>query len=385
MRERNPLSTEKHEMNPNSRRAADMRAVAQQFLWHDRLPVGHISVIAGSPAKGKSTLLYRVAQEADVPTIFVTSEEADTTVWRPRVEAAGVDLEKVWHHPEIRFSRNPEHLEHLKELVERYDAKLIVVDPIRNHLVGSLSHEHTVRDIFEPYLAYVQDAKVALVLQMHLLREVNPQRHPLAAIPAGVVTVAKAVYLFGDDPTPGADSNIRVLANADKFNFGPVPASLQFEYATRLISVYDEIACRRRMQDHGYWISRGETKVTAKKLLLTLAPETKARKDERAVYELAILLRDGPLAASRIHAYFLSLEPAISWRTIQRVAEEMGIVKNDDPSDKRRKFWELPPDALEAMEGVTDPVTEIDITEVEIPDEVPEDWTNDDDDESEQA
>lgn len=61
-----------------SRRASDMKAQEQVFLWKRRLPVGHLSVIGGVPSIGKSTLNYHVAAAVDVPTIFVTTEEADT-------------------------------------------------------------------------------------------------------------------------------------------------------------------------------------------------------------------------------------------------------------------------------------------------------------------
>ena len=117
---------------------------------------------------------------------------------------------------------------------------------------------------------------------MHVLRTVNPKHHPLNAVPAGVVSVAKAVYLFGDDPTFGADANIRVLACPDKFNFGPVPASLQFEYATEPVSVKSAVTGRRvRDATTASGSARGETTVSAKMLLVTLAPETKERKSDR--------------------------------------------------------------------------------------------------------
>jgi hypothetical protein len=352
-----------------------MTAVEQRFVWRGRLPVGHISVIAGSPAAGKSTLGYHIAADADVPTIFVTTEEADRAVWRPRIEASGMDLEKAWHHGEVQFSRRPEDLRYLAELVERYEAKLLVVDPVRNHLRASLSHEQSVREVFEPYLDYVQDAGVAVLLQMHVLRDVNPKRHPLAAIPAGVTSIAKAIYLFADDPTIGSDPNVRILACADKFNFGEVPTSLEFEYATRPVSVCDELTGRRQLRDYGYWILRGESKIRATALLLSLTPETKERKADRAAWELTELLRQGKLPVSIISQHFGNLQPSISMRTAERVADEMGIVKTNGSTDQRQKFWELPPDVLATLEEMTEAEDEAEFEEVDLPDEFPEDWT----------
>jgi predicted ATP-dependent serine protease len=123
-----------------SRLACDMIPEEQRFLWHDRIPVGHITVICGAPAKGKSTLGYRIAADADVPTVFITTEESDTTVWRPRIEAAGANLIQVAHHPEIKFSKRPEDLPSLAEIVDRYKAQLVVVDPLANHLRGASIH-----------------------------------------------------------------------------------------------------------------------------------------------------------------------------------------------------------------------------------------------------
>jgi adenosyl cobinamide kinase/adenosyl cobinamide phosphate guanylyltransferase len=316
-----------------------MTALEQRFVWRGRLPVGHISVIAGSPAAGKSTLGYHIAGDADVPTIFVTTEEADRAVWRPRIEASGMDLEKAWHHGEVQFSRRPEDLSYLAELVERYEAKLVIVDPVRNHLRASLSHEQSVREVFEPYLDYVQDADVALLLQMHVLRDVNAKRHPLAAIPSGVTAIAKAIYLFADDPTIGSDPNVRILACADKFNFGEVPRSLEFEYATRPVSVCDELTGRRQLRDYGYWILRGESKIRATALLLSLTPETKGARRTRAAWRAygAAGAQSHPSRSSASTSEVFNRRSLM--RTVERVAEEMGIVKTNGTTDQRQKFW----------------------------------------------
>jgi predicted ATP-dependent serine protease len=129
-------------MSPFERRGDRIRATRQQFLWHRRIPLGHITALGGGPSKGKSTLGYLAAKEADVPTIFVTSEEVDETVWKPRIVAAGLDLKKAFHHREVKFSRNPKDIGYLRGLIETYDAKLVVVDPLTNHLRdASISHD----------------------------------------------------------------------------------------------------------------------------------------------------------------------------------------------------------------------------------------------------
>ena len=96
------------------------------------------------------------------------------------------------------------------------------------------------REVFEPYLDYVQDADVALLLQMHVLRDVNAKRHPLDRHPVGRHSDSEGHLPVRGRSEIGSDPNIRILACADKFNFGEVPGSLEFEYATRPVSVCDE-------------------------------------------------------------------------------------------------------------------------------------------------
>ncbi|MDQ3671477.1 MAG: AAA family ATPase [Actinomycetota bacterium] len=362
-----------------SRLARDIVAEEQRFLWHDRIPVGHITIIAGAPAKGKSTLGYRIAADTDVMTLFVTTEEIDKSVWRPRVEAAGMDLSKAAHHREVKFSKDPRDLAYLAKLVERYEAKLVVVDPLTNHLRGASIHrDEQIRELFEPYVGWLDEAGVALVLQMHVLKSVNPKHHPLNAVPAGVASVGKAVYIFGDDPTFGADENIRVLANASKFNFGPVPASLRFEYATAPVRVRSRVTGKCVQRDYGFWTLRGETTVTAKALLVVLAPETKERKTDRIVFLLIELLKGGPVPVSVVRQAISQVDPPTSWRTAERVATEMGIELIDDEQDKRKKWWKLPDSTLAVYEEITEPDDEIQIEEVDVPHTLPEEWTDDD-------
>lgn len=369
--------------NPTSRLAKDIVPTEQEFLWHDRIPIGHITVIAGAPSKGKSTLGYRIAADVGVPTIFVTSEEIDKSVWRPRVEAAGMNLAMAAHHREVRFSRKDDDLEYLAALVDRYSARLVVVDPLSNHLQGASIHrDEQIRTLFEPYLHWLDDAGVALVLQMHVLRSVNPKHHPLSVVPAGVVSVSKAIYLFGDHPDFGVDENVRILACPEKFNFGPVPLSLELEYATRPVRVTSAATGSRVSHDYGYWILRGETKVSAKALMVTLAPETKERKSDRIAWFLIERLKDGPQPLVVIRQKIAQLEPAVSWRTAERVANEMGIEMFDDEQDARKKWWMLPDSILATLEEATEDDDQVEIEEVDIdiPDTLPEGWDDTDGD-----
>jgi hypothetical protein len=371
-------------VSANNRRASDATAKLQKLLWYGRIPVGHLTTIAGPPAAGKSTLGYRIAADVDEPTLFITWEEELETVWRPRLEAAGVDPDKAFHHPEITLGPGATAIsaDALGSLLRQYAAKLVVVDPLTRHLRGASIHrEDQVAMALEPYLAVLKEQGVALVAEVHVLRSVKTSAHPLLAVPAGVASISKAVYLFGRDPTLGADPNVRVLACADKFNFGPTPNSLSFELETRTVSVLDEETGEQVDREFAVWRSRGEVGISARTLLVTLAPETKERKSDRVALFLVELLADGPRPVREIRMRVAELDPPVSWRTVERVANEMGIVASDDPRDARAKVWSLPPDAHAALDEVTEPADEVVIEEIDIPDTPPPDWGPSSDDE----
>jgi hypothetical protein len=358
----------------------------QRFLWDGRIPVGHITVIAGEPSKGKSTLGYRIAADTGVPTIFVTTEEVDDTVWRPRLEASGVDLEKAFHHPELQLGLGK--VGDLAELVDRYEAKLVIVDPLSNHLRDASVHrDEQVRSVLAPYMTLMRELDFSLVLQVHVLRSVPTNAHPLQAVPAGVVSCAKAIYLLGGDPRIGADPSIRILACADKFNFGGHPASLAFEYETNLVPVLDDKSGEWTTAEYGSFVSRGEVGVSSRALLVTMRPEDKDRKSDKVAYLLLELLGDGPVPVSEIRRAVAELDPPVSWRTAERICEEMNLAVTHDPTDARKRLWALPPETEAVLEEATSR-DEIEIREVElpnVPDAIPEDWIDVDSDGEEEG
>jgi hypothetical protein len=361
-----------------SRRAADMNPRKQEFRYRGRLPVGHWTVLAGPPDLGKSAAGYAIAAEIDVPTIFITVEEVDETAWLPKLLAAGVDPKKAFHHPEVVFA--PGKAEYLGELIRLYEARLVVVDPLTNHLLCSISHDQRVREILVPYERVLQRHECALFAEVHILSDVKANAHPLMAVPAGVRSVAKAVFLFSRDPRLGADENARILASA-KFNFGPPPRSLQFMLDTKQVPVVNKQG-QTEICDYPSMICLGEVAVSAKQLLVTLRPEDKDRKGDRAAFLLVQLLADGPVAVSELKRIVAEQDPPLSWKTMERVAhgeDGIGVIESDHPHDKRKKLWSLPASAQDAVDEAG--IDGIQIEEVDLPDVAdtfPENWTDDD-------
>jgi hypothetical protein len=87
--------------------AIPVSAVARtdvDWLWSGRIPLGAVSLLVGDPGLGKSLLACRLAAnvslgkigEGSGNTLIISAEDSYGAVVRPRLEAAGADLDRVF-------------------------------------------------------------------------------------------------------------------------------------------------------------------------------------------------------------------------------------------------------------------------------------------------
>ena len=365
-----------------ARRASDMTPREQAFLWDGRLPVGHMTVIAGSPRLGKSTLGYRIAADANVPTLFITDEEVAEEQWLPRLLLAGCDPDKTWHTDDFRFTRDGESVDKLIDLIEEHKLRLIVVDPAQDHIDASLSHDVSFRTAMRPYLNVIREHKVAMIVEAHVLRSMEKGSDALLAVPTGLRSRAKCVYLFGKDPTEGIGPDFCVLANA-KFNFGKPPESRRFEFVTGDIPLTSISGRKQVTREFVKWVDRGVVPISAMKLALSLTAESKEKRSDRAAMWLISFLREGQDGRSQpvsaVYTARESIDPPISWVTIKRVKTAFDIESVDDPKNKSKKWWRLPDHLYDVVEEAGDDLDDLVVEEIpDVPDTLPEEWEKDD-------
>ena len=83
--------------------ASAVQSKTVQWLWPGWLPAGVLVVLDGDPGSGKSTLACDLAARLSrgewagrpVNSILVNGEDPPAEVTRPRLEAAGADLDRV--------------------------------------------------------------------------------------------------------------------------------------------------------------------------------------------------------------------------------------------------------------------------------------------------
>jgi hypothetical protein len=305
-------------------RADAVKPLEVRWLWNGHIPEGMLTLIAGRPGEGKSLFAAYLAATISKTgaVIFSNMEDPLAHVVRPRLEAAKAKLSNVVF---VNF-RLPRDLDKLEALIEEYQPKLVVVDPVAAHLSVSIYNDQDVRTVLTPLTKLAADNGLAFVGIHHTVKNTSPQAHPLRAIGGsggGLAGAARAVYVFGVSPQ---DIDERVLAPV-KFNLGPMPRSCVFE-----------------MDDHEFVIGAGyeaqlihagrllllneKSKVTATQILMHGSGAgfrgTKSQpKLEQAAGFLSLYLALGPRPVEELHED--ALQNGLGWRTVRRAAEEVGV------------------------------------------------------------
>src|SRR5688572_27946901 len=133
-------------------KASDITMRATRWLWevgeHCWIPVGELVGLGGREGVGKSTVCTHLAAQVtngELPgdyygarksVIIVSTEDEWSATIKPRLVAAGADLDRVFHvtavSPEGLESTLslPEDTARLDELIREHDVALIILDPL---------------------------------------------------------------------------------------------------------------------------------------------------------------------------------------------------------------------------------------------------------------
>ncbi|QDT57409.1 DNA repair protein RadA [Caulifigura coniformis] len=197
------------------------------WLWHDRLPLGKVSLLVGEPGAGKSFLCLdlaaRISRGVDIapePTLpnpagvllLSADDNVDDTIL-PRLEAAGADLNRITllssFAPPLRDGR-PHRLlslardfDQLEQALDKLpDCRLIIIDPINAYLAAVSSNSHTaVRRLMDRLARLAATKNAAILLVSHPRKQAGPSAiyRPLGSL--AFAAVARVVLMLTNDPT----------------------------------------------------------------------------------------------------------------------------------------------------------------------------------------
>ena len=225
---------------------ADVEPVPITWLWPARIPEGKIALLIGDPGMGKTMLaldiIARVSRGAGFPdgsrapagdVVILTAEDGIADTIRPRLDAAGADVSRVWVIESVRaegaagklFSLADD-VGALEEVVREHHARLVMIDPLDSYLRGVDSHRNSeVRGVLAPFAAMLERSGATGLCVHHLNKDASSV-NALYRAGGSLAFVAAARAVFGVAPDP--DSEGRCLFLPVKLNIAAKPPGLGY-------------------------------------------------------------------------------------------------------------------------------------------------------------
>lgn len=333
------------------RRLSDVRAKPIRWLWPGRFARGKVAILAGNPGLGKSQLTASMAAivtkggtwpvdrtpcERGNVVFFSAEDDAEDTI-RPRLEAAGADLERIFildavlddagtrpraFNLSIDLPRLGEMLSHIG------DVALIVIDPITAYLGGTDSHKNAdIRALLSPLGELAAKYGAAVVCISHLNKGGTGEALMRVTGSLAFVAAARAAFLIARDK----EDNHRRLFLPIKNNIGNDQSGLAFTVESH--SLPGNIETSRVS-----WEAEAVT-ITADEAMAPQGdPEELSALDDAKEF-LRNLLADGPVSNKQIRG---DAEGAgHSWQTVRRAQKALGIEAHKDGM-KGPWLWHLP-------------------------------------------
>lgn len=306
-----------------------------KWMWWPFFP-RTVCLLYGDGGKGKSTIALDLAaritrgrpwpklgrEEAEKAragsVVILSAEEDPETIIRPKMEAAGADLTKVYFLGRekkvggsvdfYRIDRIDTNLGVLEELVKQIgDVRMIEIDPVSSFMGDlDMNSDAAVRTVLDPLNNLATKYSLTVILILHLNKKSDLQARARAIGSGAFINASRSAMLVGDDPDDSSRKIMTVVKN-NHLKEGK-PYTIGFE----TVEGRDGSIVLQWGKD---WLDH-----TADDILSKPKGDTKARK---AVELITELLEDGPMQAKEI--FEIAKTRDIGERTLKKAKTTLHI------------------------------------------------------------
>lgn len=313
--------------------AASVKIRRARYAWNPRIPLGGLTLMAGEPGKGKSTVTSDISARATrgllegdlhgeaTNVVMATAEDALAFVMVPRLLAAGADLQRVHFVTVHRDGTDlglaiPDDLVDLRGALRSTGARLLVVDPLLAHIpvrIDGYKDQH-VRVALAPLHRLAEELDIAVLGIMHLNKREAGDLFSRIGGSGGFLAAARSALLVAADPN---DDHVRVVAHG-KSNLAPAAGALRFRLQPEQIDNPDPDDDQPINVPRVEWL--GESDLEVRDLLRT---DHRSEARTEASSWLLQVLKNGPMPATWVKS--AAEEAGHSWRTVERARQALGI------------------------------------------------------------
>lgn len=317
-----------------------------RWLWPERIPLGKVTVFAGLPGEGKSLatvdLAARVTTASKYPdsenplsaseVLFAAREDDPEDALVPRLMAAGADMSKVHVLKAVRVSgqandrglRLDMDMAAVKRFLDsRPDVRLIVIDPVSNHLGDvSMVDEQEVRTVLSHLAGIASVHDLAIVGVMHLNKKEGLSAIHRVGGAGAFIGVARASWLFARVPEKCGERFMMPLKN----NYARQSSSLGYQIDEKAVKIESENVPTPYIE----WLN--PTFLDVDEAISTPGKRTSSRDDAKSF--LKGFLAGGPRDASDVYA--TAEADGIAKRTLDRAKADLRV----ESRKKGAEGWE---------------------------------------------
>lgn len=320
------------------RPACEFAPEQAEYLVEPYLPKGMITILGGVSGAGKTSLALdicaRVSRgEGSSPVLYLTAENDPNKVLRPRAEAMGADLQRLYFQDGASYAMGDEEL---AALCRSLRPALIVFDPIQSYLGQGvqMNRAEQVRPLLDGLGALAKELDMAVVLISHMSKPGPGVASALDRLlgSSDFRNAARSILIVGKDPD---HPDTRVAAHA-KNSLGVPGESQQYHICENGTVAYD-----------------GPCSLTADRIIRETG-EGQPRTRPAAALGTAVEVLDKQLSfvgwVEHAEVERLCARHGFSERTMRRAREALGLkVFQSGKVPDRHTFWyrsELSEDAV---------------------------------------